>query len=93
MLQLQINTVEPKLDFQGKTEQVAFFFFSHRIDFCKLQSYFLQSYIFFFGMIGDVSSPLLGFYHKNFPKFVVSLMITSGEAKGEVAAALPIKQP
>lgn len=44
-------------------------------------------------MIGDVSSPLLGFYHKNFPKFVVSLMITSGEAKGEVAAALPIKQP
>lgn len=40
-------------------------------------------------MIGDASSLLLGFYHKNFTKFVALLMITLAEAKGEVAAALP----
>lgn len=44
MLQFQITTVEPKLDYHGETEQTAFFFF-HRIDFCKLQSY---GYIFSF---------------------------------------------
>lgn len=40
-------------------------------------------------MTGGASSLLLGFYHKNFTKFVALLIINLGEAKGEVAAALP----
>lgn len=47
-------------------------------------------------MIGDASSFLMGFLHKNFTKFVALLMITLGEAKGDMVAALPnifIKQP
>lgn len=35
-------------------------------------------------MIGDASSLLLGFYHKNFTKFVALLIINLGEAKGGV---------
>lgn len=39
-------------------------------------------------MTGDASSLLLGFYHKNFTKFVALLMINLGEAKGEVEGRL-----